>query len=68
MYGKDVLKYVSKRPAVGIMSYSPIRLSYFKNWKLFAERPTDASAFIVMKSVEVAGGAVGIFKSVVKNK
>lgn len=68
MYGKDVMKYVSKRPAVGIKSYFPIRSSYFKNWKLFAGRPIDTSAFIVMKSVEIAGGIVGIFESVAKNK
>lgn len=66
MYGKDVLKYVSKRPAVGVVSYSPLRLSYLKNWSLFAKRPVDSSAFIVMKTVEVAGGALGVLSSLVK--
>lgn len=68
MYGQDVFKYVSKRPAVGIKSYSPLRVSYLKNWKLFAERPVDAVAFIVMKSVEVTGGIVGVSKSIVLKK
>lgn len=68
MYGQDVLKYVSKRPTVGIVSYSPIRLAFVKNWKMFLQRPTDSSAFAVMKAVEVAGGAYGVYKSVRKKK
>jgi glycosyltransferase involved in cell wall biosynthesis len=67
MYGQDVLKYVSKRPAVGVISYFPIRLSFFKNWRIFMGRPVDSSAFVVMKTVEVVGGSYGVFKSIVKN-
>ncbi len=68
MYGKDVVKYVSKRPVVGVASYSPIRLSYFKNWRMFVERPGDSCAFVVMKSVEVAGGLAGVVNSVINKK
>ncbi|MCL5434767.1 MAG: glycosyltransferase [Patescibacteria group bacterium] len=60
MYGKDVLKYVSKRPAVGIASYSPIRTSYLKNWKLFVKRPVDSFFFFIMKTIEVSGGVLGL--------
>lgn len=68
MYGKDVVKYVSKRPVVGVASYSPIRLSFIKNWKLFVSRPADSGAFVIMKTVEVAGGALGMVDSIVKKK
>lgn len=60
MYGKDVLKYVSKRPVVGVASYSPLRVSFIKNWKLFAKRPKDSFFFVIMKSVETVGGAAGV--------
>ncbi len=60
MYGKDILKYVSKRPVVGVVSYSPLRLSYLKNWKLFLSRPKDFFYFILMKIIEVSGGIMGM--------
>lgn len=68
MYGKDVMKYVSKRPVVGVASYSPIRLSFLKNWKLFAKRPMDSGVFIIMKGVEVAGGCAGVADSLINKK
>lgn len=63
MYGKDVMKYVSKRPKVGLYSYFPIRPSYFRNWKLFVKRPLDSLAFVVMKTIESSGGVVGVISS-----
>lgn len=66
MYGKDVLKYVSKRPKVGMISYSPFRLSYLKNWKLFISRPSDSLYFLIMKTIESAGGIAGIINSLIK--
>lgn len=68
MYGKDVLKYVSKRPAVGIASYSPIRLSFIKNWKLFATRPRDTFMFVIMKSIEISGGIIGVTHAVLNKR
>ena len=68
MYGKDVFKYVSKRPAVGVASYSPLRLSYLQNWKLFIGRPRDSIFFVAMKTIEVAGGVAGVFSYLTSEK
>lgn len=67
MYGKDITKYVAKRPVTGIASYSPIRLSFLKNWKLFFNRPVDTGVFIVMKIIEISGGLSGLGASLLKN-
>jgi glycosyltransferase involved in cell wall biosynthesis len=64
-YGKDVLKYVSKRPRVGIYSYSPLRMSYLRNWKMFLSRPIDSFFFIIMKVIESSGGLMGIAYSLI---
>lgn len=64
-YGKDVLKYVKKRPVVGIKSYMPLRWSYIRNWELFLRRPKDAFFFVLMKIIESTGGVVGVVSSVI---
>ncbi|MCL4200363.1 hypothetical protein KJZ67_03400 [Patescibacteria group bacterium] len=64
-YVKDVLKYVKKRPVVGIKSYMPLRWSYIRNWKLFLRRPKDAFFFVLMKIIESTGGVVGVVSSVI---
>jgi glycosyltransferase involved in cell wall biosynthesis len=63
MYGRDTIKYISKRPKAGAESYFPIRKAYLKNWKLFAKRPKDTAAFIVMRTTEYAAGFSGIVYS-----
>ena len=65
MYGKDVLKYVSKRPVVGVASYSPLRVSFLKNWQLFVRRPKDTFFFVIMKGIEVSGGLAGVISYVI---
>lgn len=64
-YGKDVLKYVSKRPKIGIYSYFPIRMSYIRNWRLFVSRPFDVFVFVIMKAIESFGGVTGIIYSLI---
>ncbi|HVQ44190.1 MAG TPA: glycosyltransferase [Candidatus Saccharimonadia bacterium] len=66
MYGRDSARYISKRPAAGVKSYFPIRMAYLRNWKLFARRPVDAAAFMVMRLAEYSAGFVGILYSVLK--
>ncbi len=67
MYGRDSIKYISKRPKAGVVSYFPIRKAYIKNWKLFVMRPIDAVAFIIMRSMEYLAGFSGIvFSSLLK--
>lgn len=63
MYGKDVLTYLRKRPLIGVLSYSPIRIGFFKNWKLFFKNPVETVAFVILKIVENVGGFIGILIS-----
>lgn len=66
MYGRDSVKYITKRPGAGAKSYFPIRKAYVKNWRLFLRRPKDSCAFIVMRSMEYLAGFSGIIYSSVK--
>lgn len=68
MYGRDSVRYISKRPRKGIGSYFPIRRAYIKNWKLFIKRPGDTVAFILMRTVEYAGGFSGMIYTAFKPK
>ncbi|MDO8659043.1 MAG: glycosyltransferase [Candidatus Parcubacteria bacterium] len=63
MYGKDVIKYIKKRPKASIVSYSPIRLAYIRNYKLFLSRPVDSFFFIFMRITENFAGILGILYS-----
>ncbi len=65
-YGRDSVKYISKRPKEGISSYFPIRKAYIKNWRLFLGRPIDSIAFVVMRTIEYAAGLSGILYSLIK--
>jgi len=66
MYGRDSVKYISKRPKAGFMSYIPFRKAYFKNWRLFVERPGDSFYFIIMRTTEYVAGFSGIIVSSIK--
>jgi glycosyltransferase involved in cell wall biosynthesis len=66
MYGKDSVKYISKRPKEGLMSYIPFRKAYFKNWKLFITRPLDSYYFVIMRTTEYVAGFSGIVVSSIK--
>lgn len=66
MYKRDILKYLQKRPLMGLISYFPIRKSHITNWRMFASRPKDALLFIIMKTVESIAGILGILYSLVK--
>mgnify|MGYP001582442359 CR=1 FL=1 len=67
MYGRDVLKYFQKRPKASLISYSPIRLAYIRNYKLFLSRPIDACSFIIMRTTENLAGIIGILYSFIDN-
>lgn len=66
MYKREVLKYLQKRPLMGLISYFPIRKSHITNWKMFASRPKDTLLFIIMKTLESIAGISGILYSLVK--
>lgn len=68
MYGRDALKYISKRPVEGIRSYFPIRKAYLRNWRIFINRPRDTVFFIIMRSVEYFAGLAGIIYTAIKRE
>jgi len=60
MYGREALKYVSKRPKQGLVSFFPFRKSFFTHWRMFMGRPIDTFAFIFMRLSEYTAGFLGI--------
>ena len=68
MYGRDSIRYISKRPTTGVKSYFPIRMAYIRNWRLFVDRPGDSCAFVVMRVAEYGAGASGIIYSFLQGK
>lgn len=66
MYKREAIKFIRKRPLMGLVSYFPIRKSHITKWRLFASRPKDTACFIIMKSCELIAGACGILYSLVK--
>lgn len=63
MYKREVLKFIKKRPLMGIIGYFPIRKSHFTNWRMFTSNPKDTILFIVMMIVESFAALLGIFFS-----
>ena len=66
MYGRDTLRYISKRPKAGTVSYFPIRKSYLNNWKSFLMRPKDTIFFLIMRTSEYGAGFSGMIYSLLK--
>lgn len=65
MYGRDSLRYITKRPGPATISYFPIRKAYIKNWRLFLSRPIDTVAFVIMRVSEYTGALLGIIYSLI---
>ncbi len=68
MYGREVVKYIGKRPRASFTSFFPIRYSFIKNWKMFASDPVTTVAFIVMRFTEYIGGFLGIITNYFETK
>lgn len=64
-YKREIIKYIRRRPLIGIKSYVPIRKSHIANWEMFITRPQDTFFLIIMKSVESIAGVLGILYSLV---
>ncbi len=67
-YKREILKYIQRRPLVGIKSYIPLRISHIVNWRMFASRPGDTFLLVIMKSVESFAGVLGILCSLTIDK
>lgn len=66
MYGREALNYVSKRPKASFVSFFPLRMAFFRNWRLFIPRPIDTTAFVIMRFSEYTAGFIGIIYTQVK--
>lgn len=66
MYKREVLKFIKKRPFMGIIGYFPIRKSHFTNWRMFASNPKDTILFVIMMTVESFAALLGIFYSLLR--
>lgn len=64
-YKREILKYIQRRPLIGIKSYIPLRKSHIVNWRMFISRPEDTILFLIMKTVESIAGVAGILYSLV---
>jgi glycosyltransferase involved in cell wall biosynthesis len=67
MYGRDALKYISKRPRAAATSYFPIRRAYLRNWRRFLMRPVDSAAFIIMRTTEYTAGLLGMVYTLLRD-
>lgn len=63
MYGKEMLRYLHKRPKSWITSYNPIKGAYIRNWRQFLRHPVITIAFIVMRMAEYISGMAGLITS-----
>jgi glycosyltransferase involved in cell wall biosynthesis len=68
MYGREVVKYIEKRPKASFVSFFPIRPAYVKNWKRFVKEPFVSGAFVIMRVTEYVAGFLGIIASYMQNK
>jgi dTDP-4-dehydrorhamnose reductase len=68
MYGREVVKYIEKRPKASFSSFFPVRRSYIKNWRMFAKHPFITTAFVIMRTTEYSAGFWGIIASYFEKK
>lgn len=66
MYKREVLKFIKKRPFMGIVGYFPIRKAHIAKWRLFMLHPKDTFLFIIMMIVESVAALFGMFYSLVR--
>lgn len=66
MYKREVLKFIKKRPLMGIIGYFPLRKAHITNWRMFASNPKDTFLFVVMMTVESTAALLGILYSLLK--
>ncbi len=60
-YKREVLKFIKKRPLMGIVGYFPIRKAHFTHWRMFLSHPLDTAFFMIMMLVESLAAILGMF-------
>jgi len=59
-YSRSFRKYLQKRPAAASSQFFPIKPAYFKHWQEFAKQPLVGIGVVVLRTCEVAAGALGL--------
>lgn len=58
-YGKQMLFYFKKHPRIATQQFNPIRISYFRHYKLFLNRPILLLGLVIMNFVKFLAGGLG---------
>ena len=66
MYKREVLKFIKKRPLMGIVGYFPLRKAHIINWRMFASNPKDTFLYVVMMTEESVAALLGILYSLLR--
>lgn len=64
-YGRDVARYLKKRPKASLYSFFPVRKGFIVNWRLFVRSPLAGAAFVLMRTAEYGAGLFGILHSLI---
>jgi len=66
-YGKQMIFYLKKHPAIATRQFNPIRSSYFKHWDSFFKNPKIFVGLITMIFVKFLAGGLGFIFAIVTN-
>lgn len=61
-YSKAFRRYLERRPNIAAKQFFPIKKAYFIHWQYFAKKPHITIGVILLRSGEVAAGALGMLK------
>jgi len=59
-YSRAFRDYLKKNPSVAAAEYFPIKMAYFKHWKLLIKDPIHAFGIISLRTFEVIAGSLGL--------
>lgn len=68
MYKREVLKFIKKRPLMGIVGYFPIRKAHFTNWRMFVSYPLETILFVIMMMVESVAAVLGMLYALLQGE
>lgn len=66
-YGKTLTAFFDKYKTNSIQQFSPVRMAYFRHWKLWVKNPDLLLGFVVYKTVQYSAGGAGFIYQTCKN-
>lgn len=66
-YGKTFPSFLAKHKASAVSQMSPVRISFFKNWRLWVSDPVHSAGFIFYKSLQYLSGGAGLLYGMITN-